>query len=357
MQLGRHALFWIAVLIVSALLLRLLAPVLLPFVVGLALAYFVNPLVDFLGRMKIPRWLSALLILIGATCIVGMALIFLLPVLAEQARSLIEAAPAEFERLRGIVETYARERFGNRSPAVETAVKNMLDSISGALPDLTASVAGKLWNQGFAAFNFLALMLVTPLVFFYALLDWPKLVARIDSWLPRDHAQQLRGLASEIDERVSAFVRGQGTVCLILAVFYATALSAIGLRYGLLVGLLTGLASFIPFAGWALGLIAASILGIVQYWPDVMSILLVPSVFLAGQALDAGFLGPKIVGSKVGLHPVWLIFALLTFSYLFGFLGLLVAVPVSAAIGVLVRFGLRTYLASSVYNGQGASKG
>jgi predicted PurR-regulated permease PerM len=182
-------------------------------------------------------------------------------------------------------------------------------------------------------------------------------VARIDSWLPRDHAQQLRGLASEIDERVSAFVRGQGTVCLILAVFYATALSAIGLRYGLLVGLLTGLASFIPFAGWALGLIAASILGIVQYWPDVMSILLVPSVFLAGQALDAGFLGPKIVGSKVGLHPVWLIFALLTFSYLFGFLGLLVAVPVSAAIGVLVRFGLRTYLASSVYNGQGASKG
>lgn len=202
-----------------------------------------------------------------------------------------------------------------------------------------------------AAFNFLSLMLVTPLVAFYALLDWPKLLAKVDSWLPRANAGQIRMLAHEIDQRVSAFIRGQGVVCLVLAAFYAACLSALGLRYGLLVGLLTGLFSFIPFAGWAMGLLTATGLAIVQYWPLVTPILMVIGVFLAGQALDASLLSPQIVGSKIGLHPVWLIFSLLVFSYLFGFLGLLVAVPVAAAIGVLVRFALETYMRSSMYRG------
>ncbi|MGQ0458052.1 MAG: AI-2E family transporter, partial [Hyphomicrobium sp.] len=218
------------------------------------------------------------------------------------------------------------------------------------------SLAQSIWEQGTAAFRFLDLMLVTPQVYFYALLDWPKLVAKIDSWLPRESAPRIRGLALEIDERVSAFIRGQGAVCLALAVYYAAALSFVGLRYGLLVGLATGLLSFIPFAGWALGMITATALAVIQFWPDAWQVLIVPAIFLAGQALDAAILGPKIVGSKVGLHPVWLIFALLTFSYLFGFLGLLVAVPVAAAIGVLVRAGLQTYLQSSLYRGEGMKR-
>jgi predicted PurR-regulated permease PerM len=192
---------------------------------------------------------------------------------------------------------------------------------------------------------------VTPLVVFYLLVDWHPMLNKVDGWLPRDHAPAVRRLAGEINDAVAAFIRGQGTVCLILAVFYAAALSFAGLKYGLLVGVATGILSFVPFVGWALGLITATGLAVVQFWPDVMSIALVMGVFLAGQALDAGYLSPQIVGSKIGLHPVWLIFALFVFSYLFGFIGVLVAVPVAAAVGVLARFALEQYLASPFYKG------
>ena len=351
MQFERHALFWLVVAVLFALIIQTLSPVLLPFVVGLTLAYFFNPLVDGLSALRIPRWVSAIVILLGATVAITALLVFLVPVLAQQTASLMEALPTELARLQTVVEQAARERLGDRFPDVQASVSRTLSSLSDSLPALATSLAQSLWNQGTAAFNFLTLMLVTPLVFFYALLDWPKIMATVDSWLPREQAPKIRALAYEINDRVSAFIRGQGTVCLILAVFYAVALSAIGLKYGLLVGLLTGLVSFIPFAGWALGLITATALAVIQFWPDVATVLLVPVVFLAGQALDAAVLGPQIVGQKIGLHPVWLIFALLTFSYLFGFLGLLVAVPVAAAIGVLVRAALQTYRTSSVYQG------
>ena len=154
-----------------------------------------------------------------------------------------------------------------------------------------------------------------------------------------------------MNDAVSAFIRGQGTVCLILAIYYALALGAMGLRYGLLVGLATGLMSFVPFVGWALGLITATIIAIVQFWPEAVPILTVIGIFAGAQVLDAGFLSPNIVGSKIGLHPVWLIFSLFVFSYLFGFVGVLVAVPIAAAIGVLVRFALNIYLASPLYSG------
>jgi predicted PurR-regulated permease PerM len=357
MQFERHALFWLLAAIVFAALLHTLAPVLLPFVIGLTLAYFLNPLVDALSALKIPRWLSAAIILLLSVCVIAAAFVFLVPLLAQQTESLVAAFPSEFAKFKALAEGIARDRLGARFPEAEAAVSRALTGLQDALPGFATSVMQSLWSQGTAAFNFFSLMLVTPLVFFYALVDWPKMVAKIDSWLPRRNAPQIRALAGEIDSRVSAFIRGQGTVCLILAVFYALALSALGLHYGLLIGLLTGLLSFIPFAGWALGLITATALAAAQFWPDVMAVLLVPGVFLAGQVLDAALLSPQIVGSKIGLHPVWLIFALLAFSYLFGFLGLLVAVPVAAAIGVLVRFSLQTYLGSDLYSGHDAAKG
>ncbi|MEQ1651314.1 MAG: AI-2E family transporter [Hyphomicrobium sp.] len=357
MPFERQALFWIIAALLFAGLLSVLAPVLLPFVVGLTLAYFLNPLVDGLGALSIPRWLSATIILVLSTVLVVALFVFLVPVLAQQTDGLIATLPGEIARLKGLLEGFARERLGARFPEAEAAITRGLNGMQDSLPGMLTGFAQALWSQGTAAFNFFTLMLVTPLVFFYALVDWPKMIAKVDSWLPRDHAPTIRALASEIDSRVSAFIRGQGTVCLVLAAFYGLTLSLLGLRYGLLIGLLTGLLSFIPFAGWALGLITATALAAVQFWPDLTSVLLVPGVFLAGQAIDAAVLSPQIVGQKIGLHPVWLIFALLTFSYLFGFLGLLVAVPVAAAIGVLVRFALRTYLDSSVYHGHDTAKG
>jgi predicted PurR-regulated permease PerM len=357
MIMERNALFWLLAAVIVAILTNLLAPVLLPFVAGLTLAYFVNPLVDALSALRIPRWLSAVVILLTTIFAIVLLLIFLVPVLVQQAVAFAESLPRELDRLRALGEEAARNHFGERYPAVQDAVSRTLADVSNTLPSYAGRVADALLSGGSAAFSTLSLLLVTPLVFFYALLDWPRLIATVDSWLPRAQAPQIRLLAAEIDSRVSAFIRGQGIVCLVLATFYGIALSSIGLNNGLLVGVLTGLFSFIPFAGWALGLITGTALAIVQFWPDMMAVALVPAVFLAGQVLDASLLNPQIVGSKVGLHPVWLIFALLSFSYLFGFLGLLVAVPVAAAIGVLVRFGMETYRGSSIYHGGGPGAG
>lgn len=357
MTIERNVVFWILAAILFGFAIQLLAPVLLPFVVGLTLAYFFNPLVDTLAAAKIPRWVSATLILLVSIVVLILAAVFVLPIVAQQMAGFIDALPAELARLRIAVETTARERLGERLPAVQDAVSKAMAGLTDSLPGLLTGVAQSVWDRGTAAFSFLSLMLVTPLVFFYALLDWPKLIATVDSWLPREHAPRLRALASEINSRVSAFIRGQGLVCVVLAIFYALALSYVGLNYGALIGLFTGFLSFIPFAGWALGLMTATVVAVLQFWPEMSSVLIVPGVFLAGQALDAAVLSPQIVGSKIGLHPVWLIFALLTFSYLFGFLGLLVAVPVAAAIGVLVRAALDTYMASSVYHGVGTRSG
>lgn len=351
MIIERNALFWLAVAVIVALLVHLLSPILLPFVIGLVLAYFVNPLVDAMSTRGVPRWLSAVLILVLTIAAVALLCVFLIPVLVQQGVAFAEALPTELERLRLLVEEAARTHFGDKYPAVQKAVSDTMTQLTNALPSMAGSAGEMFMRGGSTAFSVVSAILIAPLVFFYALLDWPRLVAAIDTWLPRAQAPQIRALASEIDMRVSAFIRGQGIVCLILAAFYGLSLSAIGLSNGLLVGVMTGLAGFIPFAGWMLGLITATALAVVQFWPDAAHVALVPAVFLAGQALDAGVLGPNIVGTKVGLHPVWLIFALLAFSYLFGFLGLLVAVPVAAAIGVLVRFALRSYLGSTVYQG------
>jgi predicted PurR-regulated permease PerM len=352
MHFERHALFWVATALLFAYIVQLIAPALLPFAIGLTLAYFLSPIVDAMAGIGVPRWVSAVLLLAASIFVIILALVFVVPILFQQAAGLLEAAPKEVDRLKVLIETTARDHLGPRYPEAEATVRSALDSFTGAFPTLLGGIAQSVWNQGSAAFNFFAVVLVTPLVFFYALLDWPNIVAKIDSWLPRDEANEIRGLATDIDSRISAFIRGQGVVCIVLALYYAIGLSLAGLNYGLLVGVATGLAAFIPVFGWSIGAIVALLLAIVQYWPELTPIVIVIGVLLGGQALESAVLSPYVIGSEVGLHPVWVIFALLTFSYLFGFLGLLVAVPVSAAIGVLVRFALRKYLASSVYRGE-----
>jgi predicted PurR-regulated permease PerM len=199
--------------------------------------------------------------------------------------------------------------------------------------------------------NFMSLLLITPLVVFYFLVDWHPMLAKVDGWLPRDHQATIRRLAAQINEAIAAFIRGQGLVCIILGLFYAAGLAWVGLRYGLLIGLATGLLAFVPFVGWILGLLIAGIMAVVEFWPQTWPLVKVGAIFACGMALDSALLSPKIVGSKIGLHPVWLIFALFVFSYLFGFVGMLVAVPVAAAIAVLVRFALEVYLSSTIYRG------
>lgn len=355
MRIERQVLFWIAAAALLLATIALLRDVLLPFVMGIAIAYILSPLVDGLSRLGVSRTLASLMVVAVGAVAAAVAIAVLAPVVSEQAERLASTLPGDIERARTGFDQWARETIGPSFPGLDASVSRLVQSLSENWGALGSWAASSLWSGGRALFNFVTLILITPLVVFYLLVDWHPMLARIDGWLPRDHAATIRRLADEMNEAIAAFVRGQGTVCLLLAAIYALGLTAIGLDYGLLVALGTGLFSFVPFAGWALGLITASGLAIVQFWPDVVPIAMVVGLFVAGMAIDAALLSPKIVGSKIGLHPVWLIFALMVFSYLFGFIGTLIAVPLAAALAVLVRFAVDVYLESDVYRGHGAA--
>jgi predicted PurR-regulated permease PerM len=352
MRIERHFLFWLAALIVFLLAVAMLKDVLLPFVIGLILAYALNPIAELLVRRGLPRAIASAIVVFGIVLMVALALWFLVPPLVGQVQSLGETMPSALNRLRGLLEDFARERLGERfaefKAGLDKSVSELEINWSAILPGILRS----LWAQGLAIVNLLSLALITPLVVFYLLADWSRILEQLDGWLPRDRAPTVRRLAGEMDAAVGAFIRGQGVVCLVLASFYAIALSVAGLRYGLLIGLGTGILSCIPFAGWALGFIVSVAMILVQAWPDLTPLYQVIGVFLVGMAVDSAILSPRIVGSRVGLHPLWLIFSLFVFSYALGFVGMLLAVPLAAAIAVLVRHGLDVYLDSEVYQGR-----
>jgi predicted PurR-regulated permease PerM len=229
--------------------------------------------------------------------------------------------------------------------------KGVSDLVTQGAGWLTAFLKS-LWSGGRALVSLFSLVVITPVVAFYLLYDWHTMIRVVDSWVPLRQSDTVRALAREIDAAIAGFVRGQSAVCLILGSFYAIALTLTGLNFGLLIGLLSGVITFIPYVGSMTGLILALGVAVAQFWPDYTSIGVVLGIFLLGQFLEGNVLSPKLVGESVGLHPVWLIFALLAFGYLFGFVGLLVAVPLAATIGVLARFALRRYLESSLYTGE-----
>jgi predicted PurR-regulated permease PerM len=206
-------------------------------------------------------------------------------------------------------------------------------------------------NSALSLISVIVFIVVVPVVAFYMLLDWDKMVARVDSWLPRDHAPAVRRIAHEIDAVLAGFVRGQVSVCLILGTFYSVALMLAGLQFGLVVGAIAGAITFIPYVGSLVGGTLAIGLALFQFWGDWVSIAVVAAIFAFGQFIEGNILSPKLVGGSVGLHPVWLLFALSAFGTVFGFVGMLVAVPVAAMIGVLARFGIARYRDSLLYRG------
>jgi predicted PurR-regulated permease PerM len=219
--------------------------------------------------------------------------------------------------------------------------------------DLATALIGSIWTGGRALVDIASLLVVTPFVAFYLLRDWDWIIGRVDKLVPRDQQTEVRRLASEIDNKVAAFVRGQLFVGFLLGVFYAAGLMTIGLNYGLLIGLASGILSFIPYLGFTVGFVLAIVVALVQFWPNWVLLLATVAVFMIGQFLEGYILQPRIIGRNVGLHPVWLIFALFAFGYLFGFLGLLIAIPVSAAIGVVLRYAVDRYRGSTIFNGSG----
>jgi predicted PurR-regulated permease PerM len=351
MRIEKQLWFWLAALALVVLMIALLKDILLPFVAAIVIAYFLNPLAERLQALGLGRMWAAIIIVGVVAVMIAVGLILLVPILAEQVRQLIAAAPAEADRMKGAIEGLARYWLGPNFPAFKTALDRAMTDVGENWAATAGSVMASLWTRGLALVNFFSLLLITPVVVFYLLVDWHPMLARLDGTLPRDHAPTVRRLAGDINDAVAAFIRGQGAICMMLGTYYAVGLSWAGIDYGLLVGITTGLLAFIPIVGWLLGLIFASGLAVVQFWPDLTPLAKVVGVLVAGLAFDAAVLSPRFVGHKVGLHPVWLIFALFVFSYLFGFVGTLVAVPLAAAVGVLVRFAVQVYFDSSVYKG------
>lgn len=353
----QHVMFWGIVLALVVLALVLFREILLPFVVALAIAYCLNPLADALERRGVPRAIVAGLLVgvAGAACI-GVIVLFGPPI-ANQAKQLALSLPADLDRLRGLLETWTRERLGVHFPAAQAALERTLADLQSNWASSAGMIASALLTRGLAIVNLVSLLLITPLVVFYLLVDWNRMMERVGSWLPRDHVPTIAGLANDINAAIAAFVRGQGAICVFLGVFYAIGLSLAGLQYGMVVGLATGLLAFVPVVGWAVGLLTAVGLAIAQFGFAVVPLATVAGVMIAGMALDTAVLSPRFVGERIGLHPVWLIFALFAFSYLFGLVGTLVAVPLAAACGVIMRHALKAYLASDVYLGDAARRG
>jgi len=346
----RQLVFWLAALIVFILLLWLLSGILLPFVAGFAIAYLLRPLTDRIQRLGVSRIIAALLI-IGVVVIVLIGLILLVvPILGDQLNSFIASVPGYVAKLQHVLTDQSRPWLQKLLGAGFSPDKSIGDLVTQGMGWLTAFLKS-LWSGGQALVSLFSLMVVTPVVAFYLLVDWHRMVRTINSWVPVNQRETVHGLAREIDAAISGFVRGQTMVCVSLGLFYAVTLTLTGLNFGLLIGLISGLITFIPYVGSMTGLVLAVGVAVAQFWPNYTSIVLVLGIFLVGQFLEGNVLSPKLVGESVGLHPVWIIFALLAFGYLFGFVGLMLAVPLAATIGVLARFGLRRYLESTFYTG------
>ncbi|MEM1273525.1 MAG: AI-2E family transporter [Pseudomonadota bacterium] len=348
----QQIIYWSIAAAVFLALLWYLGDVVLPFIIGGALAYFFDPVADRLERMGLSRLWAAIVICLAAILILVLVSVVVFPLLISQTVELVRQAPEIFQS----IQSYLNQRFPD-AMAEGSPLRQSIASIGDSIQARGDELLSRVLNSALGVVNVLVFMIVVPVVFFYLLKDWDRMVAEIDTLLPRDHAPVIRDLAGQIDQTLASFVRGQGTVCLILGTFYAIALMLMGLNFGILVGFIAGLLTFIPYLGALIGGALAVGLALFQFWGDWLWIVAIYAVFQFGQFVEGNILTPNLVGSSVGLHPVWLIFALSAFGAVFGLVGFLVAVPVAAMIGVLIRYAIARYREGLLYRGvEGASE-
>ena len=353
MRIDRQIAFWVAVLVAGLLFLYIFRSILLPFVGGMAMAYLLDPLADWFQRRGMNRLAATMTIMALSVVVLVALLVVVLPVVVNQVGLLVANMPTYVGRLDELVNSVLQSSWAESIGVDPGAVKSSLGGYLSQGLTWAGTLAGSILSGGVAFINILALLVVAPVVAFYLLYDWDRMIGLVDSWLPRDHVDTIRRLAREMDRVIAGFVRGQALVGLTLGVFYATGLVILGINFGFLIGLVAGLISFVPYLGSTLGFIASVGIALLQFWPDWIWPVAAAALFVVGQLLEGYVLQPFFIGNNVGLHPVWLMFALFAFGLLFGFVGLLVAIPAAAAVGVLVRFALSRYLASPIYKGSG----
>ncbi len=348
MNLQRQLLFWLGALIVFIFLIWLLHAILLPFVAGTVIAYLLNPLTDRLERAGMNRIIATLLTVSFFIFLLVLVGFLLFPILGNELFNFLQHLPTYVMRLQELIteenKVWLHSIVGDKLPDMQKSIGDLMGEASKWIGTFVTS----LWSGGRALVSIFSLLVVTPVVAFYVLYDWHAVTAKVDLWLPRRYRGTIRRLAVEIDHAIAGFLRGQSLLCVILGLYYAIALLLVGLNFGLLIGVSSGLLTFIPYVGSLSGFVIGMIVALVQ-WPNWTPIIITFVIFLVGQFLEGYVLSPKLVGESVGLHPVWLIFSLFAFGYLMGFVGLLIAIPLAAAVGVLLRFALSQYFASPFY--------
>jgi predicted PurR-regulated permease PerM len=349
MGFNRPVVFWVAMLAATIAVVAILREVLLPFVTGMVLAYLLDPLASRMERLGMNRLLATLVIMVAVIIIIAILLLVTVPVIVREVANFVDNFPGYLERLHALATDPGRPWLSKIIGEGLREAERSFGQLSSLVSTWFGTFLHSIWSGGRALISILSLGLVAPIVAAYLLYDWDKMIAAIDNWVPPARREMVRALAREVDETIGGFVRGQSTLCLVLALYYGLALWACGLKHGGLIGFAAGLLSFIPYLGTLSGLLIATSVAVAQFWPDWTAILLVPAIFIVGNSLSDYVLAPYLVGRRVHLSPVWVMFALFAFGYLFGFVGLLIAVPLAAAIGVLTRFAFQQYYASPLY--------
>ena len=363
MTLDRQILVWAIALAVLGYLLYLLSGAIAPFAAGIALGYLLDPVVRRMQGFGLSRLFASLIILVVFILVGALLLLIAAPALANQFANFAQKLPGYAMKLQALAVDQGAallQRYGGELRASGWTIS--ADQIQKSVGDFVGQGAQWLLNflrslvsGGAAIFSFLSFLVITPVVAFYILVDWNKMVATLDGWLPLPHRAALRAIAGEINDALAGFIRGQSLVCLFLGLWYGIGLTLIGLDFGFLIGVIAGVLSFIPYVGSLTALVLSVAVSLVQGWPSLTLFLSALGIVLVGQFLEGYVISPKLVGGSIGLHPVWLMFALFAFGELFGFTGLLIAVPAAAALGVLVRHLLGLYINSALYRGGAGS--
>lgn len=357
-RLSPSATFWLLFLALALMALLVFEDIMLPFAAGFVLAYLFHPFVDRMNRIGIGRGAAAFAIIAVLALVIAIILALIVPPVLDQLSQLIDQLPGYYQKARAyVIQHYGHwlqplQKLGAAQTPGPQGQPDMQRQITQDLAPWLLTQLQNVLKGSLALFNSLALMFLTPVVTFFLLRDWNKMIASVEKLLPRKDAPAIKEIAQEIDWTISGYLRGTLIVLLIVSGFYMVALGTIGLNYGLIIALGAGLISFVPYLGSTSGFLVSGGVALAQFWPDYTMVALVCGVFVFGQVVEGNVLTPNIVGDKVRLHPVWMLFALIASGYLLGFTGLLISVPLAAAIGVLVRFGVRKYHKSQVYEGE-----
>lgn len=316
-----------------------------PFVAGFILAYLLDPPARRLEKIGVPRWLAAVVVLVVFVTLFALIILASAPIIQTEVLQFIDNLPRLVENTQPLIEQMLRLTGSGKS------IDDLVDNVSSyAVTWLTSSistiVAGSL-----AFVNVISFTVVTPLVAFYLLRDWPVILAQVDSWWPRAHAPAMRGVLRDSNAALGGFVRGQSLVCLCLAIFYAVGWSVVGLNYAVILGILVGVLGFVPFIGVLFAVTLSMLVALGQYGLDFHALGLVVGVFLIGQVLESSVLTPNLIGTRIGLHPVWVLFAVFAGGTVAGLAGVFLAVPVAAVLGVIMRAALAHYRQSEFYTG------